>query len=106
MSAPNLTISGQPSSRYVKRCVRCRVVRGNSAFFHAGRYGHSTDVCRFCTQSTIDERKAIRAKLRNIPNLRRTEQRLVVQLERVRAEIARREAAAIALEQGNLFPPL
>lgn len=103
MSAPALVPRESFPSRCVKRCVRCRVVRGNTAFYHGPRYGYSADVCRFCNQATIDERKAVRAKIRYLPHLRRTERRLMAELDRVRAEIQAREAAAIALEQNDLF---
>ncbi len=95
-----------PTSRYVKRCARCRTVRGNSSFYQGARHGRDPSVCRFCHDQTQNTRKVVkelRSRIRELTTMRERERRLANELERVRRQIRTREDAMIALEQSNLF---
>lgn len=89
------------ASRYVKRCERCRTVRGNSAF--NGKPNRRSAVCRFCTERDTNRAKNLRRNVRSLAQLCITERRLSQQLERLRLRIRTLEFEAIAQEQENLF---
>lgn len=100
MTAIPLSLSSQPS-RYVKRCERCRVVRGNSQF--TGKPGQRDDVCRFCTEAQTTREKKLRADVKKLAQLKVTERRLAHQLEKLRLRIRTLEFEALAAEQESLF---
>lgn len=85
------------ASRYVKRCQRCRTVRGNSAF--NPRHGALSDVCKFCTGN----KRQIRGNLKRLTQLRATERRLAGELDDVRDEIQALESNPALREQAEMF---
>ena len=79
-------------SRYVKRCQRCRQVRGNSSFV---RQGHKiTNVCRTCRDREANKRQEIRVHEWTLRSLRASERDLRRQLDDVGRKIARLERNA------------
>lgn len=90
-----------PPSRYVRRCGRCRFVRGNSSFSVIA--GKRSSVCRFCLEIETSRAKKLRADVKKLAQYRVTERRLSRELERLRLKIRTLEFEAIALEQANLF---
>lgn len=89
------------ASKYVRRCPRCKVVRGNSAF-RAARGDRTPNVCRFCEADARDLAKRRRAEVRQLPRLRALEQKMLAQLDQLRIRIKELEHAAMDLEQRRL----
>ncbi len=85
------------ASRYVKRCLRCRVVRGNSSF--NGKPGRRSDVCRACTEHA----KKLSVDLKKLVQFKITERRLAHELEALRLKIRTLENERVLLEQEELF---
>lgn len=76
-------------SRYVRRCERCRQVRGNSSFVRSGH--RITTVCRTCRDREVNRRQAMRVEQWKLSGLRRAEGELRRQLDAVSRKIARLE---------------
>lgn len=79
-------------SRYVRRCERCRQVRGNSSFVRSGH--RITTICRTCRDWEANKRQALRVETWKLRGLRRAESDLRRQLNSVGRKIARLERNA------------
>lgn len=81
-------------SRYVRRCERCRQVKGNSSF--RGQPGDKGTICRVCADRETNRKRALREQVKRLAQLRVTERGLARQLEKVRLRIKTLEHEAEA----------
>jgi recombinational DNA repair protein (RecF pathway) len=86
-------------SRYVRRCVQCRQVRGVS-----GMSRKHPDVCRFCAEQAIALAAQKRRLLRGYADLRARERELAEKLDWVRRKIRLAESEMLNVEQPDLLP--
>ncbi len=92
-------------TRYVKRCVQCRRVQGNSSF--AKRNGQRGDVCRQCAsldaRNDSERRRTLRQAIRRLATLTARERLLTRRLDTVRANMRAMEREILNAEQGDLL---
>lgn len=94
-------------ARYVKRCVRCRRVQGNSSFTRRAD-GQRWNVCRGCrsveTADYLARRHRFRQAIRRLATLTAREAQLAKRLETIRAAKRTMELEIMRHEQPDLLP--
>ncbi len=89
-------------SRYVRRCLRCRRVQGNSSFARRDR-----DVCRQCSSLEAyhdsERRRKLRQAIRRLATLVARERLMTRRLDTVRAEMKSLEMEIMNHEQRDLL---
>ncbi len=98
---PSRTTVKANHSRYVRRCVKCRVVRGNSSF--PRKPDALWNVCRHCSDLEAAKSKRLRGTVRRLTRLTVDADELVKRLDGMRREIRRLELEVVSADQPDLL---
>jgi len=83
----------QPTSRYVKRCPECRVVRGNSQFTR----GYAT--CKFCRAVKAKSERDAKEVVTRLDRLKKQQRTMRAAYRAIEHEMARLARAIAELER-------